>query len=210
MINIEALNARLATIPSSRRNDIYWDIMRCIDEIESLRATFGASSRPNSWPTRTVKYRFFDYKRSLELGRKRTFAGELIKRRSDLTHSEFQFSPFFHDISFSSTIEDAFKGCRFKMIYYTHAWWRTIERQVSAEQELAIWFKAHSINGKKYDLWGLGSHATPWRIIVPSRDRYWCSENNTFITKPAIYTGKRTEITPDELYAWLKNHPQTA
>lgn len=150
-----------------------------------------------------VKFRFFDYARSLELGRKRTLAGELIKRRSKLTHSEFQFSSMFHNLSFSATIEDAFKGCRFKLIHYTHAWWRTEEREITPEQETEIWNRAHSINGKKYDLVGLLSHATPWKIIVPHRDRYWCSENNAYIAKPVIYTGGKTEITPDELCRWL-------
>ncbi len=207
MINLEALESRLATVES--QNDIYWDIKRCIEEIRTLRATFGPSAN-GTWPTRLARFRFFDYKRSLELGRKRTFAGEIIKRRSAFTHVEYQFSYFFHDISFSATIEDAFKGCRFKMIYYTHAWWRTVERQITPEQELCIWVRAHSINGKKYDLLGLGSHATPWRIIVPHRDRYWCSEADAYITQPHIYTGEKTEITPDELYQWLIANPQAA
>lgn len=157
---------------------------------------------------RVVKFRFFDYAKSLELGRKRTIAGELIKRRSKLTHSELELSATYNHLSFSSTIEDAFKGCRFKLIRYRNDWWRTIVREITAEQEEEIWYRANQINGKKYDLIGLLSKATPWKIIVPHRERYWCSESNAWIAKPVIYKGGKTEITPDELYAWLIAHPQ--
>ncbi len=88
-------------------------------------------------------------------------------------------------------------------------WWITIEREITELEERTIWSREHSINGKKYDLIGLLSHATPWKIIVPHRDRYWCSEADACVTKPAIYTGESTEITPDELFAWLMAHPQT-
>ena len=158
----------------------------------------------------TVKYRFFDYKRSLELGRGKRVAGELIKYRSDLTHSEFQFSSTYNLLSFSSTIEDAFKGCRFKLIRYRNDWWKTVERVITVAQERDIWCNAHNINGKKYDLVGLLSHATPWKIIRGHPDKFWCSENNAFITKPHIYTGDETEVTPDGLYDWLLAHPQAA
>ena len=66
-----------------------------------------------------VKYRFFNYEKAVALGRKKTFKGELIKHRSfPHTHSEFQFSERYNHLSFSSTIEDSFKGCRFKLIEY--------------------------------------------------------------------------------------------
>lgn len=158
----------------------------------------------------TVKFRFFDYKRSLELGRGKTFAGELIKRRSAFTHSEFEFSSTYNHLSFSATIEDAFKGCRFKLIHYRNKWWRTVSWEITAGQEEDIWYNAHRINGKKYDLVGLLSHATRWKIIRGHPDKFWCSENNAFITKPVIYTGAETEITPDKLHAWLIAHPQAA
>lgn len=156
----------------------------------------------------TIRFRFFDYARSIKLGRKRTFAGELIKRRSALTHIETQLSVAYRHMSFSATIEDAFKGCRFKLIHYSHGWWRTIERKVTAPQEFDIWCKMNSINGKRYDLIGLLSHATPWKIITPHRNRYWCSESSAYVTKPHIYTGTNDAITPDELYDWLCAHPQ--
>ena len=207
MLNIEAIEDRLnGTI---RRGNMQQDMRRCIDEIKTLRATFGPHSL-GSCPMHNIRFRFFDYKLAVKMGRKKTLAGEIIKRRSDLTHSEVQFSAFYHHLSFSSTIEDAFKGCRFKQIYYTHPWWKTIERQVTAEQEYAIWCKAWGINGKKYDLLGLGSFGTKWRIIVPHRDRYWCSESNAYISKPHIFTGEKTEMTPDEWYAWLREHPVAA
>jgi len=133
-----------------------------------------------------VKYRFFDYARALM----------------------FQFSSDYNHLSFSSTIEDAFKGCRFKLIRYQNDWWRTVERTITTAQERGIWYKAHSINGKKYDLIGLLSHATPWEIIRGRPEKYWCSECNAYITKPYIYKGDKTEITPDELYEWLLAHPQ--
>lgn len=203
MFDMKALNHKLNSV--SRHDVLYRDLVDAKSEIERL-----LSLPKLSTDMRIVKFRFFDYKLSLKLGRKRTLAGEIIKRRSALTHSEFQFSSFYNNLSFSATIEDAFKGCRFRLIGYSHAWWRTEERVITAEEEACIWAKAHSINGKKYDLFGLGSHATPWKIIRPHRDRYWCSESNAYITLPYIYMDARTEITPDELYEWLRAHPQAA
>lgn len=155
-----------------------------------------------------MEFKFFDYKRSLELGRGRRVSSDIISLRSGLTHIETKFSATYHHLSFSATIEDAFKGCRFKLIEYSHDWWKTVHRLVTEEQEHDIWLKANSINGKQYDLVGLLSHATPWKIIRPHWDKYWCSEVGAYITKPHIYTGENTEITPDELYRWLIMHPQ--
>ncbi len=207
MLNIETIEEKLNKVVHP--GTMYKDMRLCIDEIKLLRATFDPVTVGDT-PTHNIRYRFFDYKRAVALGRKKTLAGEIIKRRSELTHSEVQFSPFYHSLSFSSTMEDAFKGCRFKQIYYTHPWWKTIEWQVTAEQEYAIWCKAWGINGKKYDLLGLGSFGTKWNIIVPHRDRYWCSESNAYISKPHIFTGEKTEMTPDEWYAWLREHSVTA
>ena len=152
----------------------------------------------------TVKFRFFNYEKAVALGRKKTFAGELIKHRSfPHTHSEFQFSAQYNHLSFSATIEDAFKGCRFKLIEYSHEWWDTVEKEITPAHERLIWDSAHTINGKKYDLVGLLSFGTPWKIIRPHRDRYWCSESNAVITWGCLYYGPR-EIHPEALYQEVK------
>jgi len=153
-----------------------------------------------------ISFRFFNYERARKLGRKRTFAGELIRLRSyPRTHVELQFNAACNYLSFSSTTEDAFHGCRFKLIHYSHPWWDCISREVTPEQLADIWFRAHELNGKRYDLVGLLSFATPWEIIVPRRDRYWCSEAVAEAVKP-LYPDIPTEITPEELYKWLRGY----
>jgi len=107
------------------------------------------------------------------------------------------------NLSFSSTNEDAVKGCRLKRIRYSHPWWDTIEQEVNNFQLDEIWRNIHKINGKKYDLIGLLSYATSWKIILPARDRYWCSEACLYVVSPMLYTGK-TEITPEAAYLALK------
>lgn len=151
---------------------------------------------------RIIRYQLFNYKKAKAHGRKKYFAGEIIKRRSyPETHGEVQLSWFYHDISFSSTMEDAFKGCRFKLIGYSSPWWDTYEREVTPEQEHEIWMNCHKINGKKYDLWGLGSYGTKWKIIVPSRDRYWCTGATAFVTSlkdGSLWKGTHL-VTPEEM-----------
>ncbi len=148
----------------------------------------------------TVKFRFFNYRAAVRLGRGKTLIGEMILLRSDpYTHVEFQFSAKYNHLSFSSTQEDAFKGCRFKLIKYSNAWWTTLEVEITAEQEAQIWQRAHEINGKKYDLIGLLSFVTKWQIMVPNRNRYWCSEAIAHVITDVIYDGL-LEIHPLDLY----------
>jgi len=53
-------------------------------------------------------------------GVKKTFADKLIQLRSRLTHTEFQFSSRYNNISFSFTMADGVNGARFKNIRYSH------------------------------------------------------------------------------------------
>ncbi len=102
----------------------------------------------------------------------------LINRRSSPAwHTEWQFSKRYFNISFSSPMQGEQKGCRFKMIDYSHPKrWITHIIPLTAEQEDKAWEKAHQLKGRKYDLIGLVSFSTPWKIVVPRREREWCTE----------------------------------
>jgi hypothetical protein len=56
---------------------------------------------------------------------------------------EFQFSTRYGGISFSSTLRDGVKGCRFKMIKYSHPeYWDAVYVPVTVEQEDSMMAKA--------------------------------------------------------------------
>lgn len=150
-----------------------------------------------------VTYRFFNYEKRLAHGGERSIVRELIKRRSKpRTHMELETET--RGLSFSSTNEDAVRGCRLKRINYVDKpWWDNFPFEVSDSEMDFIWEHIHYINGKKYDLVGLLSHATKWNIIRPHRDRYWCNEAGLWVTSPVIYKGE-TEITPEKAYWAIK------
>ena len=81
-------------------------------------------------------------------GKKPTWIDRMIGMRSDLAHTEIQFSDRYGGISFSATMADDCKCARFKMISYSHPErWLTTELSVSDEQEDAVFKKCCEMAG---------------------------------------------------------------
>ena len=81
-------------------------------------------------------------------GKKPTWIDRMIGMRSDLAHTEIQFSDRYGGISFSATMADGCKCARFKMIGYSHPErWLTTELSVSDEQEDAVFKKCCEMAG---------------------------------------------------------------
>ena len=69
-------------------------------------------------------------------GKPLMLADRIILLRSELTHSEFQFSPRYECLSFSFTLADGANGARFKHIEYSHPnRWETIALPFTDEEE---------------------------------------------------------------------------
>jgi len=76
-------------------------------------------------------------------GKPLTLVDRIIMLRSDLTHTEWQFSERYGGVSWSFTLADGAKGCRFKMIKYNHPKrWVTDEIPLTDEEEDKIWVEA--------------------------------------------------------------------
>lgn len=133
------------------------------------------------------KLQFWNTRQAQKFDIKLTAAQRMILMRSDpLTHAEFQFSELYGGISFSSTLQDEFNGCRYKTISYSHPeFWSTLILPMTDEQEDRAWKRAQEINHKPYDLIGLASFGTEWDIIKPDPGKYWCSEACAELIKAA-------------------------
>jgi len=164
----------------------------------------------------------YDYQAARKAGWLENFSivRELIARRSyPYVHSEIQFGERYGYISFSATMEDKAKGCRFKDIGYSSGYWAFHNIPVTKEKEDLCFLRAMCLAGlscsaqevidtckdnvavygktaKKYDLLGLLSFATPLEVIVPNRDRYWCSEACATV----IQAGVSFNVQPDRLH----------
>lgn len=127
-----------------------------------------------------IKIRSYNAIRAKLYGKPLTAIDRLILMRSyPHVHTELQFSERYNCISFSSTNRDGLNGCRFMEINYSHPErWDTISISVTAEQEEAMYRTAQSLVSQKisYDLVGLMSFATPLSIIMPARNKMWCTE----------------------------------
>ena len=112
-------------------------------------------------------------------------------------HTEFQFSDRYGGVSFSSTMQDGAKCCRFKDIEYSHPErWTTHIIPMTNEEEGRAWVKAQELEGRKYDLIGLLSFTTKWKIIRP-RDKWeWCTEA---VCRLFIAAHNIKNLIPDEL-----------
>jgi hypothetical protein len=132
-----------------------------------------------------IKIRSFNAYRAKKFGYEYTASDKIIMMRSLLhTHTELQFSERHNEVSFSSTLQDDVKGCRFKQIEYSHPErWDTLSLFVTDEEEDLMYQAAQSIEGKPYDLLGLLSFSTEFEIIKPDKDKYWCTEAALFVVK---------------------------
>jgi len=73
---------------------------------------------------------------------------EIIAIRSfPYVHSELLFTPQFCCISFSATLQDRAKGCRFKVIHYGSGYWDFVEIPISPLQELFCFYEAMRMAG---------------------------------------------------------------
>ncbi len=99
-------------------------------------------------PARTMS---FNCVRAMKFGYKPSKIERLIMLRSDCTHMEFQFSTRYGGISFSSTLRDGVKGCRFKMIIYSHPeYWDAVYVPVTTEQERNMFIEATELADARY------------------------------------------------------------
>ncbi len=133
------------------------------------------------------KIRFYDALQECPESKKLTLEEKLILTKSNpLIHCEFQFSDRFLGISFSSTLRDGTKGCRFKQIDYTvhPERWCTMIVSMTDEQENQAYDRAQEIDGCQYDLIGLASFA--FDFIKQDPNKYWCSEACAELIKAAF------------------------
>jgi hypothetical protein len=153
-----------------------------------------------------LKYRSYCPELAQLHGKKPSKTDRLIGLRSDLTHTEIQFTDRYGNISFSATMADDCRCARFKMIGYSHPErWLTVLVPVTAEQEALIFAKAcemadvdiledlftkeisyevdsggvcfYGNNALKYDLQGVSlSFISKWRVWRPHDKWVWCTE----------------------------------
>ena len=112
-------------------------------------------------------------------GTKLSKVDRLILMRSDMyTHSEFEFSGRYKNVSFSATCADGSKCARFKHINYSHAIerWDTVIVNFTDQEEDRAMAVAKMMEGMPYDLMGQICHVSKFQIWKPSPDKTWCSK----------------------------------
>ncbi len=144
------------------------------------------------------KLNFYNPKAAKADGKPYTFTDRLIMLRSGLVHVEYVFSERYGNISFSATLRDGAKCCRFKKIGYSHpSYWKSIIISCTDEEENRAWREAcgmankrlhwmdgymrkgacfYGPNAIKYDLKGQLCHITKWKIWKPNPKKTWCSK----------------------------------
>ena len=142
------------------------------DDIETNRKRFLAMGQSY------LKLHCYNAIRAKQLGKEPTAIQQIILLRSSPhVHTEMQFSSRHEDVSYSATMQDGYKCCRFKNITYTHPdRWDTLILPCTEMQEDMAWERAKVLDGSEYDLKGLLSFASELSIINPDPDKYWCSE----------------------------------
>ena len=107
-----------------------------------------------------MRYRSYNPTLARLYGKKPSRTDRLIQHRSELTHTEIQFSDRYGGISFSATMADDCKCARFKMIAYSHPErWCTTELEMTDEQEDAVFEKCcemADIDRECLEVWLLG------------------------------------------------------
>jgi len=124
------------------------------------------------------KIRSYNYVRAAIFGKKPTLTDRVVGWRSyPQTHTEWQHSGRYGNVSFSSTMMDKNKGGRFKDIGYTHLIerWDTVYVQLTDHEEDLAYNEAARMDGMPYDLVGQLCHLTKWKIFKPSKKKVWCT-----------------------------------
>lgn len=170
--------------------------------------------------------RGFDYARYRKHEGKPSLTQWAISMRSSLTHYEIQFSERYAGVSFSATMADGAKCCRFKMNTYRNAmwWWTTrpikcgdIREDLMIQKacdladvtvaELIKWLRTawnqdilFGKNATKYDLPGCSiSFLLPKRRIwIPDKEKMWCSEACKEVINAGFPWFKDNTKRPDE------------
>jgi hypothetical protein len=126
----------------------------------------------------SCKIRTYNARQARLFGVKMTPTDNIVCLVSDpQTHCEFQFSERYKNISFSSTLTNGDKGCRFKDIGYSHPeYWDTLILPMTDEEEDRAYARALELDGKLYDLIGVAGLASEHNIIKQDPNKYWCSE----------------------------------
>jgi len=125
------------------------------------------------------KIRSYNYVRAAIFGKKPTIIDRVIGLRSKPhSHTEFQFSGRYNNVSFSATKRDGSNCARFKHISYSHVLerWDTVVVPLTDEQEDAAYAEAEILEGMPYDLLGLLCHLSPLRLWKPSKNKTWCTK----------------------------------
>jgi len=139
---------------------------------------------------------YYCAKQAILDGKEMTSIDKLIHKFSYLTHVEFRFSERYHGISFSSTMQGDYHGCRFLDILYSHPLrWVPQLLPMTDEQEDIAWEEAHRIEGSKYDMLAVTGVATGIGIVKPDPDKYWCNEAYGSLVKKSYGWGD--EFKPD-------------
>jgi hypothetical protein len=134
----------------------------------------------------------YDARQAAKYGKPLTPEEWIILRVSDpLIHDEFQFSERYNKISFSSTLRDGAKGCRFKLIDYTihPERWLPLILPMTDDEEDRAYIEAERIEGRPYDFIGLGSLSDLPITLPPAKNGYWCSESLGTVIKAAYQWG---------------------
>jgi hypothetical protein len=124
------------------------------------------------------KIRSYNARQAELFGKEMDLIDRLVLVKSDpLTHTEFQFSERYGCISFSSTLQDGSKGCRFKDISYSHPeYWNTQWEEYTNDEEDRAYARAKALEGKEYDLMGAITFSPNGNVLKNSTDKYWCTE----------------------------------
>ncbi len=125
-------------------------------------------------------------------------------------HTDYQFSKRHDNISFSSTMQSKPHGCWFRDINYSHPErWTTHVIELTDKQEDMAFNKALELQGKKYDLWGLLSFGTRFKIVKPSKDKLWCTECVCeLLNATGKYNIKADQMHPQGLVEYLDERIQ--
>ena len=150
--------------------------------------------------------RSYDARQAAREGKELTLTDRTIFTVSDpLVHSEFQFSERHDDYSFSATMRNDYNCVRVLQIDYTihPKRWPSLILPMTDEQEDMAWAGGYEIIGLPYDTIGVASLGSPWEIIKPHPDKYWCSEAVAVAIKAAYGYGddfKPDSFHPNSLY----------
>ncbi len=160
--------------------------------------------------------RFWDGIAAQEDGVKLSLNDKLILTKSNpLIHCECQFSDAYAGISFSSTLRDGARGCRFKQIDYSKhpKRWKTLILPMTNEEEERAYAEAQRLDGKLYDLAGLATfNPLLHTVIKENPNRYWCSEADAELIKAAKKLGDDfipSRYTPVGLFFTAFDWPET-